>query len=289
MYERGWRRYGILALFLGPSLLGLAAFTLLPIGASLGISFTNWDLLTQPAFVGFGNYSRLLTDAEFWSTLRNTVTFLVGYVPLVLVTGLLIAVLLNSAIPFRQVFRTLYFVPVVTSWVAVALVWKWLFNPAYGLINSALGSLGISGPAWLFDPNWAMVAVILTSVWKDTGFIMVIMLAGLQGIPREYYEAASIDGATRPQGLWHITIPLLAPTLIFCLSISLIGAFQVFDQVYVMTEGGPAGATMVLVERVVANAFSYSRMGYASAMSWVLFLLIFVVTIFFYRLRKWQA
>jgi multiple sugar transport system permease protein len=289
VYERGWRRYGILALFLGPSLLGLAAFTLLPIGASLGISFTDWDLLTQPAFVGFGNYSRLLTDAEFWRTLRNTVTFLVGYVPLVLVTGLLIAVLLNSAIPLRQVFRTLYFVPVVTSWVAVALVWKWLFNPAYGLINTALDSLGISGPAWLFDPNWAMVAVILTSVWKDTGFIMVIMLAGLQGIPREYYEAASIDGATRPQGLWHITIPLLAPTLIFCLSISLIGAFQVFDQVYVMTEGGPAGATMVLVERVISNAFSYSRMGYASAMSWVLFLLIFVTTIFFYRLRKWQA
>jgi len=289
VYERGWQRYGILALFLGPSLVGLTIFTLLPIGASLGLSFTDWDLLTPAQFVGGRNYVQMLGDAEFWRTLRNTVTFLVGYVPLVLTAGLLIAVLLNSALPFRGVFRTMYFVPVVTSWVAVALVWKWLFNPAYGLINSALGSLGISGPAWLFDPNWAMAAVILTSVWKDTGFIMVIMLAGLQGIPREYYEAASIDGATRPQGLWHITIPLLAPTLIFCLSISLIGAFQVFDQVYVMTEGGPAGATMVLVERVVANAFSYSRMGYASAMSWVLFVLIFVVTIFFYRLRKWQA
>jgi len=289
VYERGWQRYGILALFLGPSLLGLAAFTLLPIGASLGLSFTNWDLLTPPKFIGISNYAQMMSDAEFWRTLRNTVTFLVGYVPLVLAAGLLIAVLLNSAIPFRGIFRTMYFVPVVTSWVAVALVWKWLLNPAYGLINSSLGAIGITGPAWLFDPNWAMVAVILTSVWKDTGFIMVIMLAGLQGIPREYYEAASIDGATRPQGLLHITIPLLSPTLIFCLSISLIGAFQVFDQVYIMTEGGPAGATMVLVERVVSNAFSYSRMGYASAMSWVLFLLIFAVTIFFYRLRKWQA
>ncbi|HZJ09946.1 MAG TPA: sugar ABC transporter permease [Trueperaceae bacterium] len=289
MYERGWQRYGILALFLGPSLIGLAAFTLLPIGASLGLSFTNWDLLTPPEFVGVSNYSQMLTDSEFWRTLRNTATFLIGYVPLVLAAGLLIAVLLNARMPFRGVFRTMYFVPVVTSWVAVALVWKWLFNPAYGLINSALGGLGIAGPAWLFDPNWAMIAVILTSVWKDTGFIMVIMLAGLQGIPREYYEAASIDGATRPQGLLHITIPLLSPTLIFCLSISLIGAFQVFDQVYVMTEGGPAGATMVLVERVVANAFSYSRMGYASAMSWVLFIIIFAVTIFFYRLRRWQA
>lgn len=288
MYERGWRRYGVIALFLGPSVIGLTAFTLLPILSSLGLSFTDWDLLRPPAFVGVSNYRHLLGDPEFWRTLRNTVTFLVGYVPLVLTTGLLVAVLLNASIPFRQVFRAMYFVPVVTSWVAVALVWKWLFNPVYGLINSAIGTLGITGPAWLFDPNWAMVAVILTSVWKDTGFVMVIMLAGLQGIPREYYEAASIDGASRPQGLFHITIPLLAPTLIFCLSISLIGAFQVFDQVYVMTEGGPAGATMVLVERVVANAFSYSRMGYASAVSWVLFLLIFVVTVFFYRIRRWQ-
>ena len=288
MYERGWRRYGVIALFLGPSVIGLTAFTLLPILSSLGLSFTDWDLLRPPAFVGLSNYRHLLGDPEFWRTLRNTVTFLVGYVPLVLTTGLLVAVLLNASIPFRQVFRAMYFVPVVTSWVAVALVWKWLFNPVYGLINSAIGTLGITGPAWLFDPNWAMVAVILTSVWKDTGFVMVIMLAGLQGIPREYYEAASIDGASRPQGLFHITIPLLAPTLSFCLSISLIGAFQVFDQVYVMTEGGPAGATMVLVERVVANAFSYSRMGYASAMSWVLFLLIFVVTVFFYRIRRWQ-
>lgn len=288
MYERGWRRYGVIALFLGPSVIGLTAFTLLPILSSLGLSFTDWDLLRPPAFVGLSNYRHLLGDPEFWRTLRNTVTFLVGYVPLVLTTGLLVAVLLNASIPFRQVFRAMYFVPVVTSWVAVALVWKWLFNPVYGLINSAIGTLGITGPAWLFDPNWAMVAVILTSVWKDTGFVMVIMLAGLQGIPREYYEAASIDGASRPQGLFHITIPLLAPTLIFCLSISLIGAFQVFDQVYVMTEGGPASATMVLVERVVANAFSYSRMGYASAMSWVLFLLIFVVTVFFYRIRRWQ-
>lgn len=289
MYERGWRRALVLALFLGPSLIGLLAFTVGPMLASLGLSFTSWDLLTPPRFVAGANYQRLIGDAEFWRTLRNTLTFLVGYVPLVLTAGLLVAVLLNSALPFRQGFRVMYFVPVVTSWVAVALVWKWLYNPVYGLVNNALGALGISGPAWLFDPNWAMAAVILTSVWKDTGFVMVIMLAGLQGIPREYYEAASIDGANRVQGLWSITLPLLAPTVLFCLSISLIGSFQVFDQVYVMTEGGPAGATMVLVERIVANAFSYSRMGYASALSWVLFVVIFAVTFFFYRLRRWRA
>ena len=256
---------------------------------SLGLSFTNWDLLTPAKFVGGANYQRLVTDAEFWRTLKNTLTFLVGYVPLVMCIGLLIAVLLNSAIPFSRAFRVMYFVPVVTSWVAVALVWKWLYNPVYGLVNNALSAIGIAGPAWLFDPNWAMPAVILTSVWKDTGFVMIIMLAGLQGIPREYYEAASIDGATRAQSLWSITIPLLAPTLVFCLSISLIGSFQVFDQVYVMTDGGPAGATMVLVERIVSHAFSYSRMGYASSLSWVLFLIIFVVTAVFYQLRRWRA
>ena len=289
MYERGWRRFGVLALFLGPSLVGLLAFTVGPMLTSLGLSFTNWDLLTPAKFVGGANYQRLVTDAEFWRTLKNTLTFLVGYVPLVMCIGLLIAVLLNSAIPFSRAFRVMYFVPVVTSWVAVALVWKWLYNPVYGLVNNALSAIGIAGPAWLFDPNWAMPAVILTSVWKDTGFVMIIMLAGLQGIPREYYEAASIDGATRAQSLWSITIPLLAPTLVFCLSISLIGSFQVFDQVYVMTDGGPAGATMVLVERIVSHAFSYSRMGYASSLSWVLFLIIFVVTAVFYQLRRGRA
>lgn len=288
MYERGWRRYGVIALFLGPSVIGLTAFTLLPILSSLGLSFTDWDLLRPPAFVGVSNYRHLLGDPEFWRTLRNTVTFLVGYVPLVLTTGLLVAVLLNASIPFRQVFRAMYFVPVVTSWVAVALVWKWLFNPVYGLINSAIGTLGITGPAWLFDPNWAMVAVILTSVWKDTGFVMVIMLAGLQGIPREYYEAASIDGASRPQGLFHITIPLLAPTLIFCLSISLIGAFQVFDQVYVMTGGGPAGSSQVVVGQIYDLTFRYGRAGEASALSWLLFIVILGVTALQIRgQRKW--
>ncbi|HNQ98695.1 MAG TPA: sugar ABC transporter permease [Trueperaceae bacterium] len=289
MYERGWRRAGVLALFLGPSLIGLLAFTVGPMLTSLGLSFTNWDLLTPAKFVGGANYQRLISDAEFWHTLKNTLTFLLGYVPLVMCIGLLVAVLLNSAIPLSHAFRVMYFVPVVTSWVAVALVWKWLYNPVYGLVNNALSAIGVAGPAWLFDPNWAMPAVILTSVWKDTGFVMIIMLAGLQGIPREYYEAASIDGATRAQSLWSITIPLLAPTLVFCLSISLIGSFQVFDQVYVMTDGGPAGATMVLVERIVSHAFSYSRMGYASALSWVLFLIIFVVTVVFYQLRRWRA
>jgi multiple sugar transport system permease protein len=288
MYERGARRWLVLALFLGPSLVGVVLFVAGPIVASLALAFSSWDLLTPPTFVGLRNFERLSRDLEFWAALRHTVTFLAGYVPLVLVAGLAVAVALNGRVPARGAFRAIFFLPVVTSWVAVALVWKWLLNPQFGLVNAWLAQAGIQGPAWLFDPTWAMVSVILTSVWKDTGFVMVILLAGLQGIPRVYYEASDIDGATRWQQLRFVTVPLLAPAIFFALTISLINSFQVFDQVYVMTGGGPAGATTVLVERIVKQAFSFSRMGYASAMSWVLFVLIFAATFAFSRLqRRW--
>ena len=288
MYERGVRRWLVLALFLGPSLIGVVLFVAGPIVASLALAFTSWDLLTPPTFVGLRNFERLSRDVEFWAALRHTVTFLAGYVPLVLVTGLAVAVALHGRVPGRSVFRAIFFLPVVTSWVAVALVWRWLLNPHFGLVNAWLAQLGMQGPAWLFDPTWAMASVILTSVWKDTGFVMVILLAGLQGIPRAYYEASAIDGATRAQQLRFVTVPLLAPAIFFALTISLINSFQVFDQVYVMTGGGPAGATTVLVERIVRNAFSFSRMGYASAMSWVLFALIFASTFTLSRLqRRW--
>lgn len=289
MYERGWKRHLTLAVFLGPSLIGILIFGIGPMIAAFAMSFTNWDLITPAEFVGLANFRRMMGDSEFWMTLRNTVSFLLGYVPLVLASGLFVALLMNRALPGRSIFRAMYFLPVVTSWVAVALVWKWLFNPTYGLINTLLGFIGISGPAWLFDPNWAMPAIILTSVWKDTGFVMIILLAGLQGIPREFEEAARIDGATPLQRLRYVKLPLLSPAIFFALSISLINSFQVFDQIYVMTQGGPAGATNVLVERIVANAFSYSRMGYASSMSLVLFLLIFATTFLFYRMRRWQV
>lgn len=286
MYERGYKRFLTFALFLGPSLIGVLLFLVGPIVASFALSFSSWDLLTPPRFVGLRNFTRLLNDSEFWLALRHTLQFLAGYIPLVITLGLLVAVALNTRIPGKTFFRAVYFLPVVSSWVAVALVWKWLFNPAFGLINNALLTVGVNGPAWLFDPNWAMPAVILTSLWKDTGFVMVILLAGLQGIPREYYEAAAIDGASAGQQLRHITVPLLAPALFFALSISLINSFQVFDQVYIMTGGGPAGATTVLVERIVKNAFSFSRMGYASAMSWVLFIFILTSTFVFSRVQK---
>jgi multiple sugar transport system permease protein len=286
VYERGWGRAATFVVFLGPSLAGVGLFLVAPIVASLFLAFTNWDLLTPADFVGVANFAFLINDSEFWSALRHTLTFLGGYIPLVMLLGFLVALALNSRIPGQGVYRAIYFVPVVTSWVAIALVWKWLLNPHYGLVNNLLGLLGVPGPAWLFDPNWAMPAVILTSVWKDTGFVMAILLAGLQGIAREHYEAASIDGASGLQRVRYITIPLLAPAAFFALTISLINSFQVFDQVYVMTGGGPAGATTVLVERIIRNAFAYSRMGYAAAMSWALFVLIFGVTVLLTRARR---
>jgi multiple sugar transport system permease protein len=280
------QRIGWLAFFLGPGLLGLLIFTVLPILASLVLTLFEWDLLTPPRFVGLANVTRLLGDADFWAALRHTLGFILGYLPLVLLGGLGVALALNTGLRGIGLIRTMFFLPVVSSWVAVALLWSWLFNPKYGLINYLLSLVGISGPGWLFDPAWAMPAIVLTSVWKDLGFVVVIFLAGLQSIPADYYEAAALDGAGRWAQLRAITLPLLAPTSFFVTIISLINSFQVFDQVWVMTEGGPAGATTVLVERVVRHAFSYGEMGYAATISWAIFAMVFGVTVVQLRLQR---
>lgn len=268
-----------LLVFLLPSMTGFLIFVLTPILASFGISFTDWDLLSSIHFVGLKNYIDILKDASFWQSFRNTLGFIVGYLPLVTIFGLAAALLVNSKIRFKSFFRGVYFLPVVTSWVAVSLVWKWLFNPSYGLLNYLLSLINIQGPQWLDDPRTAMIAIILTSVWKDIGFIMVIYLGGLQGIDLSYYEAAQVDGASPWQQFWKITLPLLKKTSFFVLTISLINSFQVFDQVNIMTGGGPGNATSVVVQSVYNHAFRYFQMGYATAESWILFLVIFVVTI----------
>lgn len=272
-------KYLALAVLLLPSLAGMVVFLMAPVLSSLVLSFSQWDLIGEISWVGFDNYVTALADPPVLGALRNTLTFILGYLPSVVLIALGLALLLNRRIRGRVVFRAIYFVPVVTSWVAVSLIWKWLLNPQYGLVNFALGAVGIKGPGWLFDPAWAMTGVILTSVWKDIGFVTVIYLAGLQDIPEPLYEAAALDGATAWQRFWSITFPMLAPTTFFFTTISLISSFQVFDQVWIMTQGGPAGATSVMVELIYKNAFSYYKMGYASAISWVLFALIFAVTI----------
>lgn len=266
-------------LFLGPSLLGFLVFIAFPILYSLVISFTDWNLLNPMKFIGIDNYASLLRDKNFWAALRNTGTFIIGYLPSVMILGLAIAVLLNSKIKFKTFFRGIYFLPVVTSWVAVSLVWKWLLNGQYGLLNYFLSLIGIHGPSWLTDPRTAMLAIIITSVWKDIGFIMVLYLGGLQAISPSLYEAAEIDGASQWRQFWHVTLPGLRPTTFFVLMISLINSFQVFDQVNIMTGGGPGNATTVMVQNIYNSAFNFFEMGRASAMSWLLFLIIFAVSL----------
>lgn len=286
--ERGWRRAGVAALFLAPSLVPLVAFVLLPMGASLVLTMFEWNLLRPPEPAGLDNFVRLVRDPAFHAAVLHTLQFVAGYLPLVLVGGLGIALALNQVTRGAAVFRTAYFLPVVTSWVVVALMWQWLLNPTSGFVNWAIGLFGVEGPGWWTDPGWAMPSIVLASAWKDLGFVMVIFLAGLQAIPRDYYEAASIDGAGPGARFRHVTLPLLSPATFFVVIISLINSFQVFDQVWVMTGGGPAGASSVVVTEVVRNAFSYGQFGYAAAMSWLLFVVILAVTVVQFRLqRRW--
>ncbi|MEU8270888.1 sugar ABC transporter permease [Sphaerisporangium sp. NPDC049002] len=276
--RRRLRYAGTVALFLLPSAIPLTLFTLAPMAASFWTSLHEWDLITPMKWVGFGNYADLLGDEGTRAAFLHTLAFIAGYLPLVYAGGLGLALLLNRAMAGRDLFRAIYFLPVITSWVVVALLWKWLLNPSGGIVNWALGLLGVHGPGWWTDPAWAMPSIILASAWKDLGFVMIILLAGLQAIPKEYLDAASVDGATGLSRFRHITLPLLSPSTFFVVVISLINGFQVFDQVHVMTKGGPGGATQVVVEQVYDLTFRYGRAGAASALSWLLFAVVLLVT-----------
>lgn len=276
----------IALLFIAPSYLPLVAFLILPMIAAVVLSFSKWDLLTPAQWVGIENYRELIHDKGFYSSLGNTLYFIAGYLPIVYVLGLIAALALNNKFRGSGVIRAAYFLPVVTSWVIVALLWKWILNPNGGLVNSFLSLIGIQGPGWWTSPKWAMLSVIIASAWKDLGYVMLILLSGLQAIPQEYAEAAAIDGATKWQILRKITLPLLTPFTFFILVISLINNFQVFDQFWVMTDGGPEGSTTVILHNIVANSFNYGRMGYASAMSMVLFAIILSITLIQLRLQK---
>lgn len=264
---------------LSPNLLGFLVFILGPVIASFCLSFTKWDLLTQIEWIGLRNYQKLFSDQVFWRVLWNTVYYTIGTVPVGIAISLFLAIALNQRIRGIKLFRAVYFLPVISSTVAVAVVWQWLYNPEFGLINYLLYLVGIEGPKWLTSITWAMPAVIIMSIWKNLGFNMLLFLAGLQGIPEVYYEAARIDGANWWQQFVKITLPLLSPTTLFVTVMSLINSFQVFDQVYIMTAGGPARSTSVLVHYLYQNAFEYFRMGEASAIAYILFFLVFVITV----------
>ena len=283
---RGWRRSLVALAFLSPSLVVLLGFWIGPMLGTVWISLQNWNLIGKPRYIGGENYVELLSDEKFHAALGHTLLFIGTYLPLVMISGLAVALLLDSVLPARPLFRALFFLPVISSWVAVSLLWKWILNPADGLLDRMLALVGIEGPGWWTDPDWAMPAIVLTSVWKDLGFVAVLLLAGLQTIPQELKEAAALDGAGMWRRLRSITIPLLSPSLFFVTVISIINSFQVFDQVWVMTGGGPGDATSVVVEQIVKYAFSYGRVGYASAMSIVLFVIVMLVTIVQVRLQK---
>jgi len=284
--DKGFRKFFWISIFILPSLAGIMLFSIYPILSSLRLTLFEWDLLLPPHYVGLDNFIKMAGDANFHTAVLHTFTYLIGYIPSVLVLGLGLALILNTPLKGKVFFRGAYFLPVISPWVAVALLWRWIFNSNYGLMNYFLSLLGIHGPAWLADPGWAMPAIIITSVWKDIGFVMILFLAGIQNISSEYYEAASLDGANAWHRLRYITIPLLSPTTFFITTMLLINSFQVFDQVWVMTGGGPAGATSVIVQQIVRNAFDFSRMGYAATLSWFLFAIIFIVTLLQMKLQN---
>jgi multiple sugar transport system permease protein len=282
--------------FLLPSLIGFAVFSFLPLLISILISLTDWnglDELTAKGFlhdhfIGLDNYKSILQSDEFWKVLKNTGLYIVLYLPLMLAVSIAIAHLLSRPRKGVGVFRVIYYIPVLTSWVAASLIWKSVLSPKYGAINSVLEIFGIQGPGWLLDERWAMPAIVLVSVWKDMGFFGLILLSGMVGINKSYYEAAEIDGAGGWTKFWRITLPLLTPAIFYVLIVSLINSFQLFPQIMIMTDGGPNGATQVMVERIYKYGFRYYKMGYASALSWILFFIIMVCTMIQMRgQKKW--
>jgi multiple sugar transport system permease protein len=265
-------------LFLLPDVIGLTLFVALPIAAAGYLSLHDWNGLSDPVFVGFANFQELLADAAFMDALRITVTYVVLFVPSVMILSLALAMLVNQKLRFTWFFRSAYFVPAMFSLVVASVVWTQMYQQRSGLLNSVLGAVGIAPQPWLGAPSQALLAVVIVALWQGVGYSMIIFLAGLQDIPAEYYEAAAIDGAGGWQRFWWITLPLLRRTTLFVAITSLIAAFQVFDPIYVLTSGGPANSTTTSVYYVYENAFFFLRFGYASAMSVVLFLIILAFT-----------
>jgi multiple sugar transport system permease protein len=279
-----WQSY----LFLLPSLIGFTIFLIIPTIGSLVMSFLKWDLITPPEFIGLQNYQTLIADDLFWTVLKNTLYFSVGTIPIGMGIAFLIAVMLNQKLRATNFYRSIFFLPVMASTAACAIIWRWIFEKDFGLLNYFLSWFGIDGPAWLTNTSWAMPAVIIMSLWKHLGFDMVIFLAALQGVSKELYEASDIDGAKPWQKMRYISIPLISYSTFFILIMNIIRSFQVFDQMFVLTGGGPGYSTQVLVYYIYTNAFQYFKMGYAASIAWVLFIIVFIITILQLKLQnKW--
>ncbi len=291
MTSREWRNFRNGLLFISPWIAGLLAFTAYPIGASLYYSFCDFSVLKPPVFVGGANYQELFQDPVFWKSLFNTVYFAVFFLPLATVLAIALALLLNTGVRGMTVYRTIFFLPSLTPLVALGILWMWMLNGEYGIVNYVLNlllqPLGLQAPIWLQSTAWSKPAIILMSLW-GVGYAVVIYLAGLQDIPKPLYEAAELDGARWFSKLRHITLPLLSPAIFFNVVMGLIGALQVFALPYVLTDGagGPARSTLFYTMYLYNSAFRYLRMGYACAMAWLLFLMILGLTLLVYRVSR---
>ncbi len=268
--------------FMSPVIFGLLIFTLGPMGISLALSFSDYNLLNEFRLIGPANYTKLIEEPLFWQSLRISAVYSAVSVPLGLSLALFLAILLNKKIRGIYVFRSIYYLPTVISGVGVAMLWKWIFNGKHGILNNLLGIVGITGPNWLLDEQWALVALIITSVW-GVGGTMLIYLAGLQGIPVELMEAAEIDGANRWAQFRYITLPLLSNVTFFNLVLGIIGALQYFTDAFVITGGGPNNATLFIAVYLYRHAFQYLNFGYAAAISWVLFFIVMLLTLLVFR------
>jgi multiple sugar transport system permease protein len=275
-------------IFIAPQFIGLFVFILIPVAQSLVISLTSWNMLEEPIFVGLANYKKLLTDPFTWKIVRNTFYFIIGHAIVTVTMSLLMALTLSNQLKGYVFFRALIFLPNVTSTVAIAMIWQWVFHPQYGLVNALLAKVGIPPLGWYTTLQGAMPTLILLTVWQMTGYYMVIFLAGLNGISNSYYESARIDGANKVQVFFRITLPLLTPTLLFILTMMFIGGFQIFNEPYMLTRGGPADATKTIVLEIYNVAFLFFRMGDAAVYSWILFVIVFVVTVIQFKFsNRW--
>lgn len=273
-------------LFAAPWLLGMLFFTAYPILASITYSFMDYNILEPPKWAGFANYTTLFKDQLFWTSLYNTLYFVIISVPLTIIIGLLISLMLNKDIKGIAIYRTLYYIPSIVPVVAGSILWAWIFNPNFGILTNVVNFFGITAPGWLSDPAWAKFSLILMALWGAGGG-MIIYLAGLKNIPKVYYEAAELDGANARQSFINVTLPMISPTLFFQLIIGMIGSFQVFTQAFIMTNGGPNDSTMFYVYYLYNNAFRFWKMGYSSAMAWILFVIIMILTWISFRVAKY--
>ena len=269
-------------IFVFPALLGMLIFIIIPIFFSFGLSFAKWDLLNTIQFVGLDNYKEIFTEPLFGKILLNTVVFALATSFFGVIIPLILAAIMNSKIRGADFFKTAYFLPFITPMIVIGIVWEWIFDPNIGLLNKVL-QVHIN---WLYDPHWAMPALILVSVWKLIGYNMIIFLSGFSGISNSMFEAAKIDGANPVETFFYVTIPLLSPTIFFVVIITAVSSFQIFDLIYLMTQGGPLDSTNVLVYAIYKNAFEYFNAGKASAIAYVLFVIILVLTLLQWNMRK---